>query len=143
MLLGNNLTYSSFCHSLWCILGNLNCATPPQSPPDKLRPTCNAPNQFSETYICVILEVVVVLTLYFNPKINKTLHSQAVSHQVINGGRCLDGEKCLCEKAAELVISEEGKDISVVERVILEFDIHRGAKSRVWTHVDFKQITNQ
>ncbi len=125
------------CGVFWVIFC-LNCATPPLSP-DKLRPTCNAPDQFSETSICVILEVVVVLTLYFNPKINKTLHSQAVSHQVINGGRCLDGEKCLCEKAAELVISEEGKDISVVERVILEFDIHRGAKSRVWTHVDFKQ----
>ncbi len=79
-----------------------------------------------------------MLTLHLNSKINKTLHSQAVSHQVINGGRCLDGEKCLCEKAAELVISEEGKDISVVERVILEFDMHRGAKSRVWTKIGKK-----
>lgn len=55
----------------------------------------------------------------------------------------MDGEKSLYEKEAELVTSEEGKDISVADQVILEFVIHRGAKSRVWTHVDFKQITNQ
>ncbi len=69
------------------------------------------------------------------------MHSQPVS-QVINGGRYLDGEKSLYEKEAELVTSEEGKDISVADQVILEFVIHRGAKIKSLDACGF-QTNNQ
>lgn len=70
-----------------------------------------------------------VLTLYFNPKINKNCtHNQ---FQIMSLVENVIWIVSLYEKLAELVTSEEGKDISEAEHVILEFVIHRGAKSRV------------